>query len=112
VASPSNADLWVVYASPGKIVKKGGELFNLSITKHEKAVYASVDGIVRRVLKTADYTADKKMVPVREGELVVELAPVPNFCTACSAPVAGEDFRFCPYCGSGVEQTQRAGQQA
>ncbi|MBS3754707.1 MAG: pyruvate carboxylase [Desulfobacterales bacterium] len=112
LASPSNADLWVVYASPGKIVKKGEELFNLSIMKQEKAVYAQVAGIVRRVLKTADYTVDKKMVPVREGELIVELAPVPNFCTSCSAPVAGEDFRFCPYCGYRVEQTQCAGQQA
>lgn len=107
VASPSNGDLWIVYASPGDIVKKGDELFNLSIMKQEKAVLAQVDGIVKRVLKTANYTEDKKMVPVQEGELVVELAPVPSFCPSCEAPVPNEDFQFCPYCGSSVNGRQQ-----
>ncbi|MCF8028039.1 MAG: pyruvate carboxylase [Desulfobacteraceae bacterium] len=112
VASPSSGDLWVVYAQPGEVVKKGEELFNLSIMKQEKAVLAPDDGIVRRVLKTANYTEDKKMVPVGEGELIVELAPVPDFCRSCNAPVTSGDYQFCPYCGSAVEQTQQTGSKA
>ncbi|MFP4159463.1 MAG: pyruvate carboxylase [Desulfobacterales bacterium] len=111
VASPSNGDLWVVYATPGEVVKKGEELFNLSIMKQEKAVTAPEDGIVKRVLKTANYTEDKKMVPVTEGELVVELAPVPTFCSSCDAPVANEDFVFCPYCGQSVKGEKQAGRK-
>ena len=104
VASPSNGDLWVVYAVPGEVVKKGEELFNLSIMKQEKAVPAPVDGIVKRVLKTANYTEDKKMIPVREGELIVELAPVPAFCPSCDSPVTDTTFTFCPYCGGRVDR--------
>ncbi len=103
VASPSNGDLWVVYASPGQFVKKGEELFNLSIMKQEKAVLSPVDGVVKRVLKTANYTEDKKMVPIKEGELIVELAPTPDFCPSCSEPLASDDFKFCPFCGAGVD---------
>lgn len=111
VASPSNGDLWVVYAVPGAVVKKGEEVFNLSIMKQEKAVTAPADGIVKRVLKTADYTEDKKMVPVREGELIVELAPVPAFCSACDAPVPDEEFVFCPYCGGRVNEEKQTGKK-
>ncbi|MGM0453273.1 MAG: pyruvate carboxylase [Thermodesulfobacteriota bacterium] len=110
VAAPSNGDLWVVYASPGAFVKKGEELFNISIMKQEKAVQSPIDGVVKRVLKTANYTEDKRMLPVKEGELIVELAPAPDFCPACSEPLASDDFCFCPFCGSRVGQAEAAGQ--
>jgi len=106
VASPSNGDLWVMYASPGQFVRKGEELFNLSIMKQEKSVHSPVDGVVKRVLKTANYTEDKRMVPIKEGELIVELAPVPDFCLSCSQPLASDNFKFCPFCGAGVGQTK------
>ncbi len=102
--SPSNGDLWVVYVKPGDVVKKGDELFNISIMKQEKAVLAPFDGQVKRVLKQADFKASKKMVPVREGELIVELSPVPVCCSnpECNKPLAGESYTFCPYCGKNV----------
>ena len=101
VGAPSNGDLWVVYASPGDVVKKGEELFNVSIMKQEKAVLAHMDGMVIRVLKTADYKTRKQMVPVVKGELIVELGPVPRLCAnaACGKPLGGEAFLFCPHCG-------------
>ncbi|MDR1242552.1 MAG: pyruvate carboxylase [Deltaproteobacteria bacterium] len=101
VASPSNGDLWVMYVKVGDIVKKGQELFNISIMKQEKAVLSPKDGQVIRALKTADYTVDRKMIPVREGELLVELAPVPVLCpnTQCGKPLTSGDFTFCPFCG-------------
>ncbi len=55
VPSPSNGDLWVMYVAPGDIVRKGEEIFNVSIMKQEKAVLAPCEGIVKRVLKTADF---------------------------------------------------------
>lgn len=69
--------------------------------KQEKAVLAPVAGIVKRVLKTADYKETRKMETVREGELIVELGPVPRICTneACSRPLPMNDIEFCPYCG-------------
>lgn len=103
VGSPSTGDLWVMYVQPGDIVKKGEELFNITIMKQEKAVLAAMDGIVERVLKTADFKHDKKMVPVLEGELLVVLGPVPNKCASCQTPVKDENFRFCPQCGAPVE---------
>ncbi|HED23933.1 MAG TPA: pyruvate carboxylase, partial [Firmicutes bacterium] len=103
LASPGNGDLWVVYAMPGELVKKGEELFNISIMKQEKAVLAPADGIVKRVLKSANYTEDKKMVAVREGELIVELGPVPASCPSCSAPVPEDEYAFCPYCGGSLD---------
>ena len=102
VPAPSAGDLWVMYVSPGDIVKKGAEIFNVSIMKQEKAVLAPCDGIVKRVLKTADFKANKKMVPVREGELLVELGPIPQMCPneACGHHIGSSDARFCPYCGT------------
>jgi pyruvate carboxylase len=100
VGSPSTGDLWVMYVKPGDMVKKGEELFNITIMKQEKAVPAPMDGMVERVLKTADFKHDKKMVPVREGELLVVLGPVPKKCPECQAPLKDESFRFCPACGS------------
>lgn len=104
VPSPSNGDLWVMYVAPGDIVKKGEEIFNVSIMKQEKAVLAPCDGIVKRVLKTADFKENKKMVPVREGELLVELGPVPKVCPneACGHAIPSEDARFCPFCGTSL----------
>ncbi len=104
VASPSNGDLWVMYVSPGDLVKKGEELFNVSIMKQEKAVFAAMDGVVTRVLKTADYKESKQMVAVVEGELIVELGPVPKSCCneACGQPLLMDDISFCPYCGHSI----------
>ncbi|MDL2285240.1 pyruvate carboxylase [Desulfovibrio sp. OttesenSCG-928-F07] len=105
VPSPSNGDLWVVYVKPGDMVKKGQEMFNISIMKQEKAVLAPAGAQVKRVLKTADFKASKQMVPVREGELIVELAPVPVCCAnpECGKPLPGEEFSFCPFCGKTIE---------
>ncbi|MDR2825200.1 MAG: pyruvate carboxylase [Deltaproteobacteria bacterium] len=100
IASPSNGDLWIMYVKVGDIVKKGQDLCNISIMKQEKAVLASTDGQVIRILKSADYTANKKMVSVREGELLIELAPVPVMCpnVKCGKPLPSGDFTYCPFC--------------
>ena len=102
VGAPSSGDLWVMLVKPGDVVEKGEELFNISIMKQEKAVLAPVSGIVERVLKSADYQEDRKMVPVREGELLVVLAPAPRLCPSCRTPISGDSFRFCPSCGQRV----------
>jgi pyruvate carboxylase len=99
VGCPSNGDLWIMYVAPGDIVKKGEELFNITIMKQEKAVLSPMDAVVKRVVKTANYKEDKKMVPIREGELIVELGEIPKQCTGCGNPVAGETYQFCPMCG-------------
>ncbi|ACV67982.1 pyruvate carboxylase [Desulfohalobium retbaense] len=100
VAAPSNGDLWVMHVQPGEQVRKGEELFNISIMKQEKAVVAPIDGIVERVVKTADYMDDKKMVPVKEGELLVVLAPPKRTCLECGEPFPKENCTFCPSCGT------------
>ena len=100
--SPSNGDLWIMYVKPGDTVKKGEELFNITIMKQEKSVVSAVDGIVKRVMKTADYKFDKKMVPVKSGELLVELGPLPKQCLECGEPFVNLDFKFCPQCGKKV----------
>jgi pyruvate carboxylase len=99
VASPSNGDLWVTHVKPGQIVRKGEELFNISIMKQEKAVLSPMDGMVKRVLKFADYLEDKKMVPVKEGELLIELTLIPRSCPGCANPLSDEDAKFCSGCG-------------
>ena len=103
VAVPCNGDLWVMHVSPGDFVKPGEELFNISVMKQEKSVHAQVEGLVKRVLKSADYFEDKKMVPVKEGELLVELMSVKKACPGCKQPLADADFHYCPYCGHGME---------
>lgn len=105
VASPSNGDLWVMYVHPGDIVKAGEELFNVSIMKQEKAVLSPIDGIVKRVLKSADFRTSKQMVSVREGELIVELAPIPRFCRNpdCKKAIAVDNAKFCPFCGTAAD---------
>ena len=86
----------------GDIVKQGQELFNVSIMKQERSVLAPVNGIVKRVVKTADFKKDHRMVPVLEGELIVELSPVPKLCPKCSYPITDEHAKFCPFCGTEV----------
>ena len=99
VGSPSNGDLWVMHVRPGDVVKKGEELFNISIMKQEKAVLAPTEGMVKRVLKFANFEEDRKMVPVVEGELLVELGPMPRVCPSCNESIPLDDCKFCPNCG-------------
>jgi pyruvate carboxylase len=44
------------------------------------------------------------MISVREGELIVELAPVPTVCRneACARPLPMDNIVFCPYCGEKI----------
>jgi len=102
IGSPSNGDLWVMHVRVGDAVKAGEEICNISIMKQEKAVSAPVAGVVKRVLKNANYQEDKVMVPVKEGELLVELGPAQKGCPTCKAPILSEEFRFCPNCGQKV----------
>ena len=90
----------------GRSKKAGEELFNISIMKQEKAVLAPVDGMVKRVLKSADYKTTRKMVPVREGELIVELAPAPSLCPNpdCAKPIPSQGIHFCPWCGHKLDE--------
>jgi len=99
VGSPSNGDLWIMYVKPGDVVKKGEELFNITIMKQEKSVLSPMDGVVDRTLKTADYKFDKKMIPVQEGELLVVLGQAREKCVQRHAPIRDKGFRFCPQCG-------------
>ncbi len=99
VGSPNTGDLWVMHVKPGDKVKKGEELFNISIMKQEKSVHSPVDGVVKRVVKFADFQGDRKMVPVKEGELLVELGPIPFTCPQCGSHILLEDSNFCPECG-------------
>ncbi|MDO9081888.1 MAG: biotin/lipoyl-containing protein, partial [Humidesulfovibrio sp.] len=103
IGSPSNGDLWVMHVRVGDLVKAGEEICNISIMKQEKSVYAQVSGVVKRVLKNANFQEDKIMVPVKEGELLVELGPVQACCPTCKVPVVSEDFKFCPSCGQKID---------
>jgi len=102
VAAPLSGDLWVLYVKPGDLVHPGQELFNLSIMKQEKAVTAAIAGQVKRVLKEADFKTTRRMTPVRAGELIVELAPLPHFCPACGQALPLEDLPYCPFCGGAM----------
>jgi pyruvate carboxylase len=102
VAAPVSGDLWVMYVRPGDLVRPGQELFNLSIMKQEKAVTATIAGQVKRVLKQADFKTTRRMTPVRAGELIVELAPLPNLCLACRQPLPLEHLPYCPFCGAAM----------
>jgi pyruvate carboxylase len=100
VGSPCNGDLWVMHVKPGDVVHQGEELFNISVMKQEKSILSPVNGQVKRVLKFANFTEDRKMVPVREGELLVELSDMPRLCSGCSCPLPLlEEVNFCPSCG-------------
>jgi pyruvate carboxylase len=102
VAAPSTGDLWVMHVKPGDRVKAGEELFNISIMKQEKAVYSPTDAVVKRVLKSANYQKDKKMITVKEGELLVELSGMADICPACRESLPVEGCPYCPYCGKEV----------
>jgi len=67
--------------------------------KQEKSVAAPMDAMVKRVLKSADYANDRKMTPVKEGELLVELSPVTRDCPSCRQPVSEDNYKYCPHCG-------------
>lgn len=99
IGSPCNGDLWVVHVKPGDVVQQGEELFNISVMKQEKSILSPAHAQVKRVLKFANYTEDRKMVPVREGELLVELTELPRLCVGCELPLPSEDVNFCPSCG-------------
>ncbi|MFP4658219.1 MAG: biotin/lipoyl-containing protein, partial [Desulfonatronovibrionaceae bacterium] len=99
VGSPCNGDLWVVHVQPGDAVRQGEEIFNISVMKQEKAVLSPVDGVVREVHKFADYQANRRMVPVKEGELIISLAPSAGSCPECGYQLDNEKMRFCPQCG-------------
>ena len=49
-------------------------------------VLSPMNGVVHRVLKTADFKHDKKMSPVKEGELLVVLGPPLQKCPAPRPP--------------------------
>ncbi|HSW46800.1 MAG TPA: pyruvate carboxylase [Phycisphaerae bacterium] len=103
IGSPSRGDLWIMYAKPGDSVRKGEDLFNITIMKQEKAVLSPMDGTVLRVLKTADYERDRIMVPVQEGELLVVLGPALRKCPGCAVPIQNQTFKYCPACGHAVQ---------
>lgn len=98
-AAPSNGDLWIVYVQAGDVVRQGQELFNVSIMKQEKAVLSPLDAMVKRVLKRADFQKTRQMTPVKAGELIVELEPLPHFCRHCRKPLPSGDLAYCPWCG-------------
>jgi pyruvate carboxylase len=100
VVAPMNGDLWVMYVKEGDLVAAGEELFNISIMKQEKAVVSKVPAVVKKIHKTADFKHTKQMVPVRAGELIVELMPVPARCQVCHEPQPAANLKFCPYCGA------------
>ncbi len=104
VGAPCSGDLWVMYVKVGDIVSKGDELFNISIMKQEKAVLAPCDGIVKRVVKGANYKQTRSMVPVKEGELLVELGDIPRLCPneLCHKPLDNA-MRYCPHCGTDLD---------
>lgn len=104
VSAPSNGDLWVMYVKPGQRVAINEELFNLSIMKQEKAILSPMDAVVKRVVKTADYENDNKMVSVKMGELLVELAPPGQRCPKCNEDIPTLEYAYCPYCGKKVSQ--------
>lgn len=102
IAAPFDSDLWLVHKKEGDSVKAGEEVLNLSLMKTEYAVTSSVDGVVKRVVVFTDYKTDKKMVPVKKGALLMELAPPRERCRNCDAEVE-KDYQFCPRCGNNLE---------
>jgi pyruvate carboxylase len=89
-----------MYVKEGDLVSPGQELFNISIMKQEKAVPSKILAMVKKIHKTADFKHTKQMVPVKSGELIVELCPVPARCGKCDQALPAPDLRFCPHCGT------------
>jgi len=108
VGAPSSGDLWVMYVRVGDIVEEGDELFNVAIMKQEKAILSPMRAMVKRVVKTANYKETRKMVSVRGGELIIELAPVPTVCSneACGKYLPMENIKYCPHCGTVIQKTK------
>lgn len=98
IGAPFDADLWVVYKKAGDQVTEGDEILSLSLMKMETSVTTPVSGVVRRVLVHANYAVDRKMVPVKKGQLLLELAAAGGSCEGCSAPLDAM-FLYCPQCG-------------
>jgi len=99
IAAPFDADLWIVHQHVGDQVAEGEELLNLSLMKMETAVTAPRAGFVRRVLVRANYKIDRKMIPVKQGQLLMELQPARRNCRHCDAGLDA-DHKFCPHCGT------------
>ncbi|MFC1573413.1 biotin/lipoyl-containing protein, partial [Candidatus Eisenbacteria bacterium] len=77
----------------------GEEVLNLSLMKMETAVSSPVAGVVHRVVVQANYKVDRKMVPVKKGQLLIELSAPRSRCAKCEAELE-EGFKFCPQCGA------------
>jgi pyruvate carboxylase len=105
IGAPFDADLWIVHKQVGDSVTIGEEICNLSLMKMETAVTSEVTGIVRRVLVTANYKVDRQMIPVKQGQLLLEVGLVPQVCAGCNAPQAA-DHRFCAKCGAEVSEEE------
>jgi pyruvate carboxylase len=112
VSAPMNGDLWIMYVKEGDIVHEGQELFNISIMKQEKAVVAKIAGLIKKIHKSADFHNTKQMVPVKAGELIIELVPVPPTCQSCGKFLPTDHkIAFCPYCGEDVFDKKAKGQK-
>jgi pyruvate carboxylase len=111
VTAPMNGDLWVMYVKEGDLVSPGQELFNISIMKQEKAVPSKISAMVKKIHKTADFKHTKQMVPVKAGELIVELIPVPARCHKCNEALPVPGLRFCPHCGHLLEAEQESNKE-
>ena len=103
IAAPFNADLWIVYKKAGDSVQAGEKVLSLTLMKIEYGVASSVDGAVKQVLVFADYKSDKKMLPVLQGQLLIELAPPYECCPRCKAELNKED-KFCSKCGREINR--------
>ena len=101
ISAPFDADLWLVHKKVGDNVEAGEEILNLSLMKVESGVTSPVNGVVKRVLVFADYKADKKMIPVKKGQLLIELELPRERCQNCSAQINKGD-KFCSNCGSTI----------
>ena len=99
IGAPFDSDLWLVHKKVGDNIEAGEEILNLALMKVEYGVTSPVGGVVKRVLVFADYKADKKMIPVKKGQLLIELAVPRERCRNCNAQINKED-KFCPNCGS------------
>ncbi len=104
IGAPFDADLWLVHKKAGDNVKAGEEIFNLALMKVEYGITSPVDGVVKRVPVFADYKADKKMVPVTKGQLLMELALPHKRCANCSEPVDEKD-KYCSNCGKSLDES-------